>query len=320
MANPDPFVRRQRRHGGPDAQILLLEENMRVRIIANPVSGRGKGRIRAEALHDALQGRVETVDLILTQRAGEGEQAARSPDADCVVAVGGDGSVNEVINGLRDSQVLAILPSGTANVVARELRIPRHPQLVADLIAERQLRRIDVGLHSDRRFLLGAGAGLDAAVVEAVSRQRGQKANLRNWVWPTIQTMRTYTFPKFRVLVDDQEVSDQSQYAIVGNCRYSAGIFPATPKAEIDDGLLDICVFHDLNKLRLLKLLFAVWRTSYIHRNEIIYRQGRTAEFQALSREMVPLQVDGDPAGPLPARFGVVPRGIQVVAPTDRPA
>lgn len=293
---------------------------MNVRIIANPVAGGGKGRVMAEALIQALQSRVEVVELILTEGPGDSEMEARKPGADCVVAVGGDGSVNEVINGLADSDArLAILPAGTANVVARELGIPSDPQAVAALIAGESGRWVDVGLHDHRRFMLGAGAGLDAAVAKRVSGQRGNTSNLLKWVRPTIETIRNYAFPRFRVVVDGQAVSDQAQYAIVGNCRYSAGIFPATPKAKIDDGLLDVCVMHDLQPLRILSLLITVWHSSHVRRKDIIYLQGRAVEFHPLSDDVVPLQVDGDPRGNLPAAFGIVPRAVKVAAPARPP-
>ena len=272
----------------------------------------------AETLCQALQGRVETVDLILTTKAGESRAAANRPGADCVVAVGGDGSVNEVANGLGESDtLLAILPAGTANVVARELRIPSDPAALAALIAARQVRWMDVGVHGDRRFLLGAGAGLDAAVAERVARQRGKRSSLSKWVWPSIATVRTYTFPEFRVIVDGHVLTDRAQYAIVGNCRYSAGIFPATPEARIDDGLLDVCVLQNLGLLRLLGLLSSARRGTHIHRKDVVYRQGRSVELRPLSDERVPLQVDGDAASHLPAVFGVIPKAVQVVAPGE---
>lgn len=289
---------------------------MKVRIIANPVAGGGRGKDLAEALCRALEGKVADVELVLTQKAGDNKIEAGKPGADCVVAVGGDGSVNEVVNGLGDTgAILAILPSGTANVVARELSLPHEPEALATLIAKEQMRWMDVGRCGEHRFMLGAGAGLDAAITLAVSGQRGKKSSLSKWVGPTVKTVFSYSYPRFRVVADDKIVSENAQYAIVGNCRYSAGVFPATPIAKIDDGLLDVCVMENLSLLHLASILATVWHPAHIRRKDILYVQCSSVSFEAVSDERVPLQVDGDPWGDLPASFDVVPKAIQVIAP-----
>jgi YegS/Rv2252/BmrU family lipid kinase len=292
---------------------------MRVHIIANPVSGGGRGERLAEALRVALDHLGVAAELERTTGAGHARQAAQRTDADCVAVVGGDGTVNEVLNGLADHGVtMAILPSGTANVVARELRIPRDAAVVAQCIAERRSRPLDVGLCGERRFLLGAGAGLDAAVVREVSARRGARSSLLKWVGPSIATILRYGFPPIRATVDGAVVSESAQYAIVGNCRYSAGVFPITPKALPDDGLLDVCLLHGLTPLRLLGLLASVWRPGFVDRKDVIYLQGRDVVFEPAGEEPAPLQVDGDPAGELPAHFGILPRAVRIVTPHQK--
>lgn len=290
---------------------------MKVRIIANPVAGGGKGRRMAETLRDSLEGKVGEVELVLTKQAGDNEPEAARPGADVVVAVGGDGSVNEVVNGLKNTDAaLAILPAGTANVVSRELGIPKDPEAVAALIVAGNFREMDAGIRDGRRFMLGAGAGLDAAIAEAVSEQRGRKSNLIKWVWPSIKTSLRYTFPAFRVVADGELLCEAGQYAIIGNCRYSAGVFPLTPEAKIDDGLLDICIFQNLNALRLIGLLPTVWNGRHIRRKDVIYKQFQSLEITPVSDETVPFQVDGDPGGQLPVTIGIEPKAVRVIAPT----
>ena len=289
---------------------------MNVRIIANPVAGGGRGRRMAEALQDYLRGKVGEVELVLTKQAGDNEPEAARPGADIVVAVGGDGSINEVVNGLRESEAaLAILPAGTANVVARELGIPTDPEAVGAMICDGHFRDMDAGVRDGRRFMLGAGAGLDAAIAESVSQQRGRKSSLSKWVGPSIKTILRYSFPAFRVVADDEVICEAGQYAIIGNCRYSAGVFPATPEAKIDDGLLDICILQNLNPLRLIGLLPSVRTGRHIRRKDVIYRQFRSLELSPVSDERVPFQVDGDPGGQLPVSVCVEPKAVRVIAP-----
>lgn len=288
---------------------------MNVHIIANPVAGGGRGKSTAEALSRALADTVASVALSLTTCRGDAEKMAQASEADCLVAVGGDGTVNEVVNGMAGGPaMLGILPVGTANVVGRELRLPFDPEGAALLIAAGHTRAMDVGLHAGRRFMLGAGAGLDAAVVAEVAAQRGHKSSLMKWVLPAAKTVLRYRFPLIRVTVDDRVISESAQYAIVGNCRYSAGAFPATPNAVVDDGLLDVCLFHGLSIPRILALLGRVWRPGFINGPGITYVQGSSITLEPLEHPVL-LQVDGDPAGELPAEFSLLPRAINVVTP-----
>ena len=289
---------------------------MKVCVITNPVAGGGRGKTMAEALCKFLEVSGETVELVLTQKVGDAKDEAQRAVADCVVAVGGDGSVNEVVNGLANSDaMLCVLPAGTANVVARALRMPKDPATVAGLITAGRTRWIDVGLHGEHRFLLGAGAGLDAEIVRRVSAQRGRKSNLTKWVGPAVRTILSYSYPRFEVLVDGKVVSDRAQYAIVGNCRYSAAVFPATPEAKMDDGLLDVCILEDLGALRMMSHAINVWRPGFTHRKGVRYYQSTSIEFQAAPGVEIPLQVDGDPGGYLPASFGIEANAVRVIAP-----
>lgn len=289
---------------------------MRVRIIANPVAGGGRGQRKAEELFLRLRDRVESVDLIITTCPGNAEEEAQVPGADLVIAVGGDGTANEVLNGIADTgAALGILPVGTANVVARELRLTHDVEQAAELVAKGARRPMDVGQCNGRRFLLGAGAGLDAAVAAAVKEKRGQKSSVWMWVVPSITTILTYRFPEVRAIVDGNVISDRAQYAIVGNCVYSAGVFPGTPKAKIDDGIFDVCLLHDLNPLRLARLAATVWNPNFIDLPYVTYTQGKEVTFEPVAAA-VPLQIDGDPAGNLPATFTIAPSGVEVFTPT----
>lgn len=289
---------------------------MKVRIVANPVSGGGRGKSMAEALQRHLEGSIGEVELALTQKAGDASIMAGRPGADCIVAAGGDGTINEIVNGMRDTDAtLAILPLGTANVVARELGIPRDTKAVAKIIVQHRVRSMDLGIAGGRPFLLGAGAGFDAAVAHAVSERRGRSSSYLKWVGPIVSTALRYSYPKIRAVVDGREVSGSAQYAIVGNCRYSAGIFVATPRAKIDDGLLDVCLMHDLNPLRLAAIALQLHHGRFLERDDVTYIQGKRVELSPASDEPVPLQIDGDPAGHLPGEFGIAEKALRVVVP-----
>ncbi|MCF6286879.1 MAG: diacylglycerol kinase family lipid kinase [Candidatus Hydrogenedentes bacterium] len=290
-----------------------------VHIIANPVAGGGKGLTQAHALVSALESRDIPVTLFITGKAGDGQAEAGRTATDVVAVVGGDGTLNEVLNGLPEAteSALAILPVGTANVVARELGMRSDPEFVADAITSGNTVAMDVGIHDKQRFLLGAGAGLDAAITHAVQSGRGNKSNLAKWVLPALRVILGANYPKIRVTVDDEVVAEDGDYVIVGNCRYSAGVFPATPHADISDHKLDVCVMRQLTWLRLIWLVLRVWNPDFVNAPWIAYRQGQHITLEpADSESPVLMQIDGDPAGQLPATFSLTNWSIRMVRPT----
>lgn len=286
---------------------------MKVCLIVNPIAGGGRGASRGEALERALRARgVSALDVFVTRAAGDAALAAGRTDADAIIAVGGDGTLNEVVNGLNDNAPsIGVLPVGTANVVARELGLGKDPEQLAEWVRAGKMRWVDAGLAGGRRFLLGAGAGLDAAVAARVHARRGAVCSYWHWVWPAISTILTYAYPRIRVIVDGEVLCEDAQYAIAGNCVYSAGFFPATRRARIDDGLLDVCAVGRLGPFRIAGLAVRVWGRRFPEKRDVHYRQGRRIIFEPLDSVAAPMQIDGDPAGAIPAAFEVEARALR---------
>lgn len=289
---------------------------MKVHVIVNPVSGFGNGGSRARSLCQALEKRGVTTTLAVTREAGDAEREAAVPGVDCVVAAGGDGTVRETANGLRRTGApLAILPLGTANAVAAQLNVPSGPEELAALIAERSLREIDCGVHRDRYFLQSAGAGLDALVVKEVHARRGRRMSFARYVAPILRVLAAARLHPIRVTVDGRILCENARYAVVSDCPYSAGVFAFTPDAAPDDGVLDVCAFPDTRMARLLVLALASLGRGFSGRRDLCYAKGADILFESATGKPVELQIDGDPAGHLPARFTIAPRALSVVAP-----
>jgi len=290
---------------------------MKVRMIVNPVAGRGRGRMLAGRLEDALDRRGIAVDVVYTGARGDAERAAAAPGFDAILAVGGDGTANECLNGMVDSEAaLGVVSAGTANVVARQIRAGKDLEGLADLVKDNRTLPIDLGLWNGRRFIMGAGAGLDAAVVTAVQSSRQGPSSIWHWVVPSLRTILSYPVPRVKVTVDGNVLSECGEYAIVGNCIYSAGIFPATPLAKIDDGLLDVVVVEGVSAWRMACLAVGVWRPGFIEWPYIRYAQGESITFEPVEgHEAAPLQVDGDMAGQIPVAFTVAPKAVRIFSP-----
>ncbi|MEE8075636.1 MAG: diacylglycerol kinase family protein [Candidatus Binatia bacterium] len=181
---------------------------MNVTLIANPVAGSGKAGRQIQKLVQILDRRGDYVETFITQAAGDARRSASriEPGSGTIVVAGGDGTLNEVINGVADPSTIPIvlLPTGTANVLAHELGLPSDPEEVAGILAQGVVRKLDMGMIDDRRFMLMVSTGFDAMVTERI--QRGRKGlGYIGYVRPLLGVLAHYRAPKLRITVDGRE-------------------------------------------------------------------------------------------------------------------
>jgi diacylglycerol kinase (ATP) len=293
-------------------------------VIANPISGGRQGARRVQRLVDALAERRVGVDLHWTTGPGDAAARAREIEAgvDRLVVAGGDGTLNEVLNGLRDPTRLpvALLPTGTANLIARDLKLPRRPDRVAEIVVGGRVRPLDMGLMGKHRFLAIVSCGFDAMVVQAIQRTRSGSLGYRGYLAPILRTVLDYEPPVLRVSIDGKRPR-QVALALVSNVRNYAGLFSAADRARPDSGVLDVCLFPQASVPRLVRYLAAgfVGRLSTLP--DVIYRTARRVEIEAgdgngASAE-VPIQVDGDARGTTPTTIDLAPFRIPLLVPAS---
>jgi diacylglycerol kinase (ATP) len=287
-------------------------------IIVNPIAGRGKAAARAERLAAALAAAGVEARVHPTASAGDAEAFAAdlAPRSDVLAVVGGDGTLNEVANGVGAARVpLAFLPCGTANVVAGEFGLPRDPEGLAAAIVARRARRLDAIRFGERRLLMMAGAGFDGAVVEDLAARRTGPIRMRTYVPCIARTFWRYPFPRIRVKVDGREVESAATTVVVANVAGYGGPFSLTPGARPDDGLLDVCVLRPAGRAGLATIVAAAFAHLLPRMRSVAYHRGREVALEA--DERVALQGDGDPAGTLPATFRVEPGAIDLIVPEE---
>ena len=288
-------------------------------VIVNPMAGRGKGLVRAQKATLLL--REAGVDCLVfaTGRPGQARETAREQggQSDVLVSIGGDGTLNEVINGLVDSGAetpVAIVPAGTANMVARELGLPRDLASLIRPAVNGRLRRLDLGVAGARRFILCGSAGFDASVIRDMARKRSRRG-LRLWKYvPLIfsEEMR-YRFPFMRVRVDGVWVEERSSDTIIGNMARYGAVFQIFQDARPDDGLLDICCLKGGTHGRLLRYIWAAYWGKLDRLEDVTYYRGREIVLEA--GEAVPVQIDGESWGELPVTVAVHPQAVSVCLP-----
>ena len=286
----------------------------RVLAIVNPIAGRGAGRRVFEEVERGLRRLGLSVDGAVTDRAGDARRAAGGADGhDVVVAIGGDGTLNEIINGLEADVPVAHCPLGTANVLAKELSIPRRIARFCEMVRAGRERVLDLAAVNGQRFISMAGAGFDAAVTAEVHAGRRGSIRMRQYVGPLLRRLASGYLPRLCVSIDGGEPVASVGFVLVSNVRAYGGPLCITPDAVPDDGELDVCILPRGSRRRLLRALVAfVFRCQHLLSGARYYR-GRSV--QVAADEPVPYQVDGDPAGSLPATIELLERKLRVVVP-----
>ena len=296
----------------------------RAAIIYNPVA-----RALARHLHQlertvdilAKQG-IQASLVATTAPATAGTLARRQIDAGCdlVIAAGGDGTINEVISGMLHSHVpLAIIPGGTANVLAREMRLPMHLTRVASGISSLQPCRIGVGsLQSEgarpRSFVCMAGAGLDAEIVYHLNLDlKAMAGKLAYYFGGFSQVFRP--LHEFEILVDGQ--SYQASFALVSRVRNYGGDLEIARRASLLRDDFEIVLFRGTVSVRYLAYLLGV-ATGQAHRIDgCTFLRGRSVTCIRPPAADVYVQVDGELAAKLPASIELVPDALTLLVPPD---
>lgn len=297
---------------------------MRACVVFNP----GARGARARRFHAALQNLSPPCPLFPTRQPGHAIElaaAAVREGFDTLVAAGGDGTVNEVVEGLAgvpgalDSVRLGVVPLGTMNVFARELGLPLKPAAAWAVIQHGTERLLDLprldwggssGQRGARHFVQLAGAGLDS---RAIARVRWAA---KQWTGPLAYALagwQAWRGPQPRVEVVAGETRLAGELVLLGNGRFYGGPVTVFPAARPDDGLLEVAVFRRVTALTLARFAVA-WLTHRPFRAAGIHRL-RAGRLELTAAEPLPIQVDGENVGFTPGTFTVRPRALRVLVP-----
>ncbi len=289
-------------------------QGRRVLIIFNPVAGaRRKGLL--DAVVDKLGAADCRVTLRETQYRGAAEEIARNAGTgqwDVVTAAGGDGTINEVINGLYGTDVpLAIVPMGTANVLAAEIGVTADAEILARTLASGTGRPIHLGVVNGRLFAMMAGAGFDAKVVAGVSGRLKRIFGKGAFVLETLRGIVSYSRSRYVVTVDDRTFEASS--VVVANGHFYGGRFTCAPLARLEDPVLYACVFLKTGPLRALR--YCTWLVL-----DMLHRLPDVAVLPAVRVSVdgtagEPVQGDGDIITATPVTISLAEKPLRIVMP-----
>lgn len=287
----------------------------RLAVIHNPVSGRANGRRMRRYLR-ALRDCGLTADLRVTHASGDAEHLASmvtDETAGTLVVAGGDGTINEVINGAVPafSPPIALLPLGTANVLHAELSLPTAPAPLAAAIAAGNTQPVYTPTANGRRFVVMAGAGFDAHVVADVSGRTKRLLGRGAYVLSALRTLLRFPFRGYDVAVDG--VKHQAASVIIANAHYYGGRYTCAPDARLDDPDLHVCLFRRGGRWAALRYSLALLRGTLHRRPDVTIIRARHVEVRGEPGE--PVQCDGDALATLPLTVEADGRALSFIVP-----
>jgi diacylglycerol kinase (ATP) len=291
-------------------------------LISNPKTGRYPSR-RPTAIEEIctyLRSRGLDVQLMSTRGPGDATRlaanAARNGARNIIVS-GGDGTINEALQGLVGTDVrIAILPRGTANVLARELELPLDSMKAAAVIARGKTRRIHVGCATDethgskRYFLLMAGIGLDASVVRRVHPGLKKRFGQAAFWLSGLSHLADWKPMPFKIEANGQSYT--ATLATIGKAARYGGDLAVTPRAQLEQPDFEICIIESQSRLRYLRLLSFALRSGVPTDQHGVWFLHAT---RARATGDAPVQVDGELIGHLPMTFEIAPHSIEVIVP-----
>lgn len=291
-------------------------------LISNPRAGRGGARraLEIERFCQALKARGITVEALATQAPGDATRLAAlaaTKGAETVIVSGGDGTINEALQGLVGRDVrLGIWPRGTANVLAREIAMPAQTEKAAEVIARGHVRRIYPGCArfeetgECRYFFLMAGIGLDASIVERVRPALKRHLGKAAFWYSGLEHLAHWQPVPFEIEIEGKVWP--ATFAAVGKGSLYGGDLHITPHARLDEPEFEICVINSESRLGYLRLLSHAMRGG-VRAGTKEVRLIRAKRARALGR--VAVQIDGELVGQPPMTFEVVEEPIELIVP-----
>jgi diacylglycerol kinase (ATP) len=323
-----------------------MASTAKTRLIVNPVAANGKTAERWPQIQEVLRTQGLDFDHVFTECSGHATALARQAVAEgcqLIVSVGGEGTLNEVVNGLVGPEgtvppgvVLGIIPSGTGTDFVRTLGIPRNYLEACPRLLTAETSVVDLGeveyvplgpsagsgqrltsshaadqtglLH--RYFINVAGLGFDGEVAERVNRSSKALGGTIPYLTSLFITLVSYQNKHVELTMDGQTARRRLNSVIVSNGRYFGGGMFIAPHADLRDGLFDVIILGDLNKLEFAQNVPKVYNGTHLTHPKV--EEYRAREVRVVSQERMLIQADGELVGMAPATFRLLPQAIRV--------
>jgi diacylglycerol kinase (ATP) len=311
----------------------MLPGNLRnALLIHNPNAGNGGGG-RRRMLDEARRiFSFAGIEAELTETRGPGDATdiasrASAEGRQLVIACGGDGTLNEVVNGLAGQQnghrvPLALLPGGTANVLAKELDLPWDIPSAAEKLVHGEIKDIALGLatpleepEKKRYFLSVAGSGPDGMIVYAIDLDLKARVGILAYWWQGAYEVFRYKFPHFRVVSAGQKLD--ASLLVVGRTKNYGGPFKITTGADLYEDQFELMALTTQSGFRYLSYLPSLWFDKLRGTDGVHFWKSDTVVCEPLDSKPVYAQIDGEPLARLPVEFKIIPHALKLLVPRN---
>lgn len=286
--------------------------------IINPVAGNGRGKDQIQVINQYMSALDHDYSLKISSRIGNVTELTAwgcSCGFTDIITVGGDGTFIEAVNGmdLEADVQLGLIPSGTGNDFARVLGMPKDINSCLDIIIRGQAKLVDVGQVNHQRFINACCMGIDGEIILDTDRIKDKIKGTTAYVLSTLKALTVYKAKKVLIRIDDKEMTREIILVAIGNGKYIGGGMMVTPDAEIDDGLLDICIVNKLNKAKLLMLFPSIFKGSHVSIKPTVemYR-GKSIHVEAIEDRLL-INADGNLIGTTPASISINGNKIKII-------
>lgn len=297
---------------------------MKYHFILNPVAGRGRAYKAIKYIRTLLRNKNIENEFTITNAPGHATAIANNlkESADTIVAIGGDGTINEIINGIINSKIkLGIIPLGSGNDFARSLNIPNKIDEAIDVILNNKTICIDIGKvktnrlnqeHNERFFINSIGIGFDATVA-IESKKINFLRGIPLYLTAVIRSMIKYKTPNFLLNIDNFITKSKYFLIAIGNGISSGGGFKLTPDAKLNDSKLDVCYVEDLNIFKIIKMLPSSIKGTHRRYKEVHYKKAE--HLKIFSNNNFNVHADGEIVGynVNNVEVKIIPNQIQVI-------
>jgi YegS/Rv2252/BmrU family lipid kinase len=296
------------------------------RLIINPAAGAGRTAKKLPQILGLLKSIGLRFEHDLTEAPGHAIELARSAAKkgyELVVSIGGDGTINEIVNGLHDADsirdvMLGIISTGSGNDYIRTVGVPHHYKEACQCLTNPRKLVVDLGVVEytsngqllKRLFVNFAGLGFDSEVVRATTKRFKALGSLPSYLLGLLTTFLFYKNREVSLELDGQAEKRKVCVILMGNGKYGGGGMLATPHADPADGLLDVLIIDDLSKPDLLWSLPRVYRGTHLTHPKVTVKRAREIDIHPAQQMFV--QADGEILGEAPARFHVLPAALNI--------
>lgn len=290
---------------------------MHLKVIYNPTAGRGRARRNVREVEEYLRSRGARADCEPSTGPDDLVRIAAESSAagyDRVVLCGGDGTLNLALREFDLAKgTLALIPTGSGDDFARVMEIPRAIRRACDNVLDGRVREVDVALANGLRYLGVAGLGFDSEVAEFANRNVRFLRGSAVYLYAILRVLPRFTPRTVRIRTENGTREEEIMFAAIGNTRQYGGGIRITPEAQVDDGLLDLCIVKRSTRAELLRTLPKAYTGAHVKSPFVEMSRGR--EFHFEGEGPMAVYADGEPLTRTPVSLGLAPHRLKIVVP-----